>query len=69
MLQTTTLVVFTTTFAVLAMNDFKDILGGCRELCINWNILSFDEFHSQIGRWQVISKPRFNFMIHSKRKF
>ena len=45
MLQTTALVVFAATFA-LAMNDFKDLTGGFRELCSNWNILSFDEFPS-----------------------
>ena len=70
MLQTATLVVFVATFAI-AMNDFKDLTGGCRKLCSNWNILSFDEFPSQIGRLQVIFEPRFNLMVHlhSQRKF
>ena len=68
MLQTATLVVFAATFAI-AMNDFKDLTGGCRKLFSNWNILSFDEFPSQMGRLQVIFEPRFNLMVHSQRKF
>ena len=66
--QTATLVVFVATFAI-AMNDFKDLTGGCRKLCSNCSILSFDEFPSQIGRLQVIFEPRFNMMVHSQRKF
>ena len=68
MIQTTTLVVFAATFAI-AINNFKDLTGACRELCSNWNILSFDESPSQIGRLQVIFEPRFNLMVHSQRKF
>ena len=64
MLQTATLVVFAATFTI-AMNDFKDLTGGCRKLCSNWNILSFDEFPSEIGRLQVILEPCFNLMVHS----
>ena len=63
MLQTATLVVFAATFSI-AINYFKDLTGGrgCRKLCSNCNILSFDEFLSQIGRLQVIFEPRFNLM-------
>ena len=55
MLQRATfaLVVFAATFAI-SMNDIKDLTGGCRKLCSNWNILSFDEFPFQIGRMYVI---------------
>ena len=56
MLQTATLVVFAATFAI-AIYDCKDLTGGCRKLCSNWNILSINEFPLQIGRLQVIFEP------------
>ena len=56
MLQTATLVVFAGTFAI-AINDFKDLTGGCWKLCSNGDKLGIAKLITGVITFESTSLP------------